>query len=387
MREMEKVYAFTDESGSFGWKLENPTVSTHFIITAIIVQESKLDLLRAQLEQIRKYHFQNGEMKSSKIGKDHRRRIKILNELLPLDFSIFPVIIDKSACSQMKGLHHKTSFYKFMNNIVHKELKRSFQNLVVVADEIGSNEYMKSFINYVKERTDVPNFFNNTSFYFENSTSDIVIQLADFISGTLSFCFDKHKVCSECPDYKKQLDKKITRLMLYPKTYETYVLDTSAMANEYDHKIASICFRQAAIFLENNRDSSDLDIQAQAIVLDYLLFRFMNNDKRGYIPTKELINQLLYTEHGKMSVSTFRLKIICKLRDAGVIIASSSKGYKIPAQKKELYDFINHGVSVAIPVLDRMKRCRDIIKLGTTNEVDLFSHTEYNNLKRYFDEV
>lgn len=175
--------------------------------------------------------------------------------------------------------------------------------------------------------------------------------------------------------------------MLYPKTYKTYILDTSTLAKEYDHEIASICFRQAAIFLEKNRDSDDPEIQAQSIVLEYLLFRFMNNDKRGYIPTKELINQLLYTDHEKISVSTFRLKIICKLRDAGVIIASSSKGYKIPAQKTELYDFINHGVSVAIPVLDRMKKCRDIIKLGTTNQVDLFDHTEYNNLKRHFDEI
>lgn len=384
---MEKMYAFTDESGSFGWKLDNETVSTHFIIAAIIVRESQLDALRAGLEPIRKFYFQSGEMKSSKIGKDHRRRLRILNDLLQLDFAVFPVIVDKTACAKMKGLRYKTSFYKFMNNIVHKELRRSFQNLVVVADEIGSSEYMKSFINYVKEREDIPDFFNSTSFYFENSTHDVIIQLADFISGTLSFCFDRHKISPECPDYKKYLSKKIIRYMFYPKTYETYILETSAMAKEYDYEIASICFRQAAIFLEKNRDSDDSDIQAQSIVLEYLLFRFMNNDKRGYIPTKELINQLLYTEHEKISVSTFRLRIICKLRDAGVIIASSSKGYKIPAQKKELYDFINHGVSVAIPVLDRIKKCRDTIKLGTANQVDLFSHTEYNNLKRYFDET
>ncbi len=383
---MEKIYAFTDESGSFGWKLDNESVSTHFIITAIIVRDSKVDSLRSDLERIRKHYFQTGEMKSSKVGSDHRRRIKILGELLKLDFTIFPVIIDKAECAHMKGLRFKKSFYKFMNNIVHKELKKGFQNLVVVADEIGSNEYMKSFINYVKEREDIPNLFNNTTFYFENSNNDVIIQLADFISGTLSYCFDRHKVTPNCPDYKKILEKKIIRLMVYPKTYETYTLETSSLTEEYDYEIASICFRQAAIFLDKHKDSEDEDIQAQIIVLEYLLFRFMNNDKRGYIPTRELINQLLYTKHEDVSVSTFRLKIICKLRDAGVIIASSSKGYKIPSRKKELYDFINHGVSVAIPVLDRMKKCRDIIKMGTTGNVDLFAHTEYNNLKKYFDE-
>lgn len=40
---MGKVYAFTDEYGSYGWQLDNPDVSTHFIITAIIIEESNLD--------------------------------------------------------------------------------------------------------------------------------------------------------------------------------------------------------------------------------------------------------------------------------------------------------------------------------------------------------
>ena len=40
---VERVYAFTDESGAFGWDIENPNVSTHFIITAIIVKGPDLE--------------------------------------------------------------------------------------------------------------------------------------------------------------------------------------------------------------------------------------------------------------------------------------------------------------------------------------------------------
>ena len=36
---MEREYAFIDEYGNFGWNLENPSVKTHYIITAIIVKE------------------------------------------------------------------------------------------------------------------------------------------------------------------------------------------------------------------------------------------------------------------------------------------------------------------------------------------------------------
>ena len=77
------------------------------------------------------------------------------------------------------------------------------------------------------------------------------------------------------------------------------------------------------------------------------------------------------------------------MRDEGVIIASSSpkKGYKIPATKAELYDFINHGTKIILPMLERLKKCRDTIKLGTANQLDLFEKTEYSNLKKYFDDI
>ena len=116
-----------------------------------------------------------------------------------------------------------------------------------------------------------------------------------------------------------------------------------------------------------------------------MLFRIVNNSFRGYIPTKELKNQLIHTGIGEMSTSTFRLKIICKLRDAKVIISSSPKGYKIPTNETELYDFINHGSQVVLPMLSRLKKCRDLIKLATNGNVDLFAHEEYKELKDFFD--
>ena len=80
MRFVEKIYAFTDESGSFGWELDNENTSTHFIITAIIVRESDVDAVRTAVADIRDRYFPKGEIKSSKIGKKHNRRKKILEE-------------------------------------------------------------------------------------------------------------------------------------------------------------------------------------------------------------------------------------------------------------------------------------------------------------------
>ena len=66
---VERVYAFTDEYGAFGWDIDNPSVSTHFIITAVIVKESDLSAFTQKTGELRRKHFQTGEIKSSKVEK------------------------------------------------------------------------------------------------------------------------------------------------------------------------------------------------------------------------------------------------------------------------------------------------------------------------------
>lgn len=387
---MERVYAFTDEYGAFGWDIDNPSVSTHFIITAVIVKESDLSVFTQKADDLRKRYFQAGEIKSSRIGNKHNRRLRVLSDLQDIPFNFFSVCIDKKKCKEnmsTRGLQYKKSFYKFMNNIVHRELRRAFEKITVVADEIGSNDYMQSFCEYVSKRQDMPDLFGDAKFSFENSKGNVGIQVADLISGTLSYVFDNHKKANDTPDYLKVLKEKTIRIELYPKTYENYVLENSAIAEDYDEEIAKLCFAQAVKFVEHNNDNNDPEVKAQVIVLQYLLFRFMNNDTRGYIYTYELKDQLANTELRNMKDQAFRMRIIGKLRDKGVIIASSQKGYKIPSKQAELYDFINHDAKIVIPMLARLKKCRDLVKLGTANELDLLDHPEYRQLQVFFDSL
>jgi len=383
---MERIYAFTDESGAFGWDLDNLNVSTHFIISSIIVKESDLQSLRDDVELLRQKHFQTGEIKSTHIGKNDNRRQRVLADFLSLPFSVFSVVFDKKQIMHMPGLHYKPSFYKFLNNIVHKELRRAFKILTIVADEIGGSEYMKSFSNYVSERQDIPSLLGEAEFFFENSHNDVLIQLADLVCGTLARIYDDHLKSDNSYKFKKLLDRKIIRVEIYPKTYESYTVDGSALSENYDKDIAELCLKQAIEFIKKHENDEEPERNAQVIILNYLLFRFMNNDLRKYIPTRELMNQLTSTDLADISVQSFRTRIIGNLRDNGVIISSSPKGYKIPSKQAELYDFINHGTSIIIPMLERLKKCRDLVKLNSLNQLDLFDHTEYSTLKKYFDE-
>lgn len=385
---MERYYAFTDEYGAFGWNIDNPTVSTHFIITAIIVKESDLEKYTQMAENLRKKYFQTGEIKSKNVGTNHKRRKKILNDLQKMPFNIYSVCVDKKKCLEnmnSKGLNYKKTFYKFMNNIVHKELRRAFEKVTIVADELIDNDYMQSFCAYVDRHQDMPDLFGDANFKYENSKYDVRIQIADFISGTLAYAFDSHKKSSNNPDYLKLLDKQIISIQLYPKTFDSYILEESAIAEDYDERIAKLCFSQVVKYVEKHSQSEDPEIKAQVIVLNHMLFRFMNNDTRGYIYTHELKERLNGTEYAGVSDATFRANIIGKLRDKGIIIASSTKGYKIPSKESEIYDYVNHDAKIVIPMLERLKKCRDLIKLSTNNDLDPLDHIEYKQLKKYFD--
>lgn len=94
----------------------------------------------------------------------------------------------------------------------------------------------------------------------------------------------------------------------------------------------------------------------------------------------------MYLGYDKLSIQSFRNKIIAKLRDNEVIISSSSSGYKIPSTEKELYDFVNHGKSIIMPMLHRSKICNDVIRMGTEGGIRLFERAEYQQIAKMFNE-
>ena len=384
---MNTKYAFTDEFGGHGYNFENEGCSTHFIVSAIIVDEKDIHEVNDAVQKIRDKYFPNGEIKSSKIGKDHRKRIAILNELKPLPFKIFVLVCDKRKIYEQSGLRFKPRFYEFINNLVYKELRTNFSNLVITADEIGENDFLKEFAKYIRKREVPLSLFDNSLFRFEKSNDSAIIQVADIVSGSLAYSYDEHKkIKANGNNYKALLDSKLLAIKEFPKTFESFNIAQNDIDPRYNAKIAEICYRRAQAFILNHKGYEDIEVKQQIAVLEYLLFRFMNKSPRRYIPTRELIAQLEHLGYEKLSIQSFRTKIIAKLRDNDFIISSSSYGYKIPSSEAELVDFINHGKTIILPMLSRLKKCNDIIKLGTMGEIDLFQRAEYQVLANMFNE-
>ena len=375
---MERMYAFIDESGAFGFDFDKPGCSQYFIICAVIVKESELPILEARVEEVRAKYFQTGEMKSSKVGKNNQRRKRILDDLKDLPYKFYAFVCDKKKIGENSGLHYKKSFYKFLNNLVYEELSIVFQRLTIVADGVGGNDYQQSFSQYMTKKVRATDLFGKGYRNIEDSKEQVLIQLADFISGSLSFNYEPSKITqAEGYNYKSILKAKTLLLRNYPRDFSSYTPPERTITSGYDRTIAEISYRQAITFREKNSGTTDEFVQRQIVVLDYLLFRFMNLSPRHYIPTEELKKQLQFRGFEKISTQVFRTKIIARLRDERVIISSSKEGYKLPSTHQELRDFISLGKSIVTPLLSRLRTCHDVVKLGTDGDFDLFDEFRF----------
>ncbi len=226
-----------------------------------------------------------------------------------------------------------------------------------------------------------PSLFDEFEITFEDSKANVIIQLADFIAGSLARNIDdsvKDKNCSI--DFAGIIKNHMFPVLYFPRTFNDFLSNTTFSEDE-DKKIAEICYRKAYNYIVTHQKSDD-EIEAQrTAILNYLLFRAINNPMRDYILTKELIGYLSRMGYNEMNKTTFRNKIIAGLRDEGVVIASSKNGYKIPTKVKEIHDFIHHSKSILLPMLNRVKICDEVLRLGTLDNIQILDTPDNRILK------
>lgn len=384
----QRKYAFVDEFGTFGYQFDKPGVSTHFIVTAIIVEDKDINNLYQAVEDIRRRHFQTGEIKSSNIAGNHRRRIKILNEIKSLPFNAYILVCDKQAINEESGLMYEGPFYKYINRLLYSDLQFSFRSISIYADAREGKRWRTSFKEYVQKQQEKQQLelWDEYDFHLEESKRNVLVQLADLVGGSIAYSYDVvKKNNAEGNNYVSLLKDKILQIRHFPETFDPYQTAKDTPRKGWDPLIANICYRKALQFIKVNEGTSEDETKQQIIVLRHLLFRFMNYDSNKYISTNELISHLAYRGYPSITTQNFRMKIIARLRDEGVILASSKTGYKIPTNEGEIYDFINHGKTIIMPMLSRLRKCHDIIKLGTNGAIDLFEKAEYKQIATMLD--
>jgi biotin operon repressor len=373
----QNITAFADEFGNSSFDFTRQ--GSHFIIATIICKNDLLEKLKIDIDEIRRKHnFQTGEMKSSGVAQNHARRKRIIEDIAQLDISIYAVIVDKRELFG-KGFSIKRSFYKYLNNLVYKELYRTFPRLELYVDEHGGNDFMREFKAYVSKHHE-RNLFSGSDFSILNSKQSYYIQLADFVAGTLGYIFDDTKKSEHSAEFESILHPKISSLNFFPKAFSFKELQETNVDEAFDPKIAEVCFLRIQTFLDKET-GSDQQKTDQINFLKLLLLFQRASIKNRYASTKEIFNHLNQSREDELKEEYFRTKVVGNLRDKGVLIASSRQGYKIPTCSQDLDNFINHGKRIVLPMLHRIEQARNTIKLATNNELDILEKETFVELR------
>lgn len=385
---MEKIHVFLDESGAFGFDFSKPNTPSHMVIAAVLIKESNLEYVTQEAESIRKKEFQTGEMKSKNIGKNMNRRKRILEKILALPITVAYLIIDKKQIDNSSALtKYKKSYYKFCYQILYTSLVKAIPNISIHADNIGETDDLKEFSNYFFKRNNSYTLFSEFDFAFSNSQVSVLVQIADIIAGTIWLHTDETKKSDfSNQNFIKLIDNSTSLKEVFPKTQSKFIESTN-FGSSQDKFIAELALNLVDKFLATNSTSNDMDIKQQIAVVQYLKFRFISNQFRRYIPTKELINHLANLGFKRMSIQTFRTKIIANLRDFGLIIASSTQGYKFPCKIAEVYDFINISKNIIFPMLNRLRICNNTIKTASSGEINLYERTDLKLLAELLNDI
>ena len=178
------------------------------------------------------------------------------------------------------------------------------------------------------------------------------------------------------------LSPKLLTLKYWPDVFSPVVAQSLPDQAHYNAGLTELCVGLGQDFLHRKLASRSPQEIDQVTCLQYLLFHFRHVDPSRYISSRELIAHMEERRGSIPNLHYFQTRVIAPLRDAGVIIASSTKGYKVPSCEQDLYDFINHSNTIIQPLLSRISKCRDRIKLATGGAIDLLDREEYANLKQ-----
>jgi hypothetical protein len=75
--------------------------------------------------------------------------------------------------------------------------------------------------------------------------------------------------------------------------------------------------------------------------------------------------------------------VLAPARDAGVILASTDEGVKIPFRVKDLRDWIGRANGQVVPYLQRIEEARNKLLIASHNDYDIIDPELFPDLAKY----
>ncbi|KAA5539119.1 DUF3800 domain-containing protein [Adhaeribacter rhizoryzae] len=366
---MQHLHLFVAEFGNASLNQQPAGSFSHYVLTAVLIEEAKLMQARELQADISQRFFQGHPIQSSRIPDDElgfQMQVAILQELRQLDFLVLSLVINKSKVVG-EGLSQQEIFYKYFNRIFLKQFPQNFTSFSIHADQVGWPGFQRSLQHYIQTKVIQRDLFTPDRTYqlVEDRLAEPLVQLADFIAGCLGkiYCTShSHEKAAFLFDLLH--DRSFVDFFPFEKT--DFLLSIPEHDQEKNELIAQIAAASAREALAQHHRLSE---EAQA-VLQYLYLMFRTAPDR-LVEKYEIIEKL---KKVFPNFSEQQLRVcIQHLRDDGVLIVSiqGKSGYKIPDRVADIAGFYNRYLNSIVPMINRLNICNRKLLVNSLQQVDL----------------
>lgn len=353
-----------------------------FVITATVLSEDDAGKAQQWAKKLANASgFPNGSLKSSRIGSSTSRRLEVLRAIVgEFERSRYRAIslrVDKSLLYG-PGLRVKRTAFKYLHKTLSKVLFETLPHLTLVLDRYGTSEYQRSFQDYLMREFASILWDQRSVRHAQDDGECALVAISDFIAGTL-----RRRRMGEDADRAEEIDELVRRLGDLRDWPSPLAHQESGSDVKRDACIRNTSSRLAEHVLQ----SLDLDNSPQRQQY-YVLRRLLAGPDLGvasddWIHAEELIDHLMSYGYDRIPDSKLRRTLIAKLRDRGVAIVSSARGYKLATSEKDVRLYFRRARANIVPHKERLRDLNTRIAQATRefDSLDLLSEDEFRHLR------
>jgi len=374
---MFRHYAFISQKGEEFIAFDEE-VSRFLIITAVIIESSVYDNNVKQLKHIQQT-FTNMKQVSLEQLTDSERQI-FIRELSKIDAQIYAIIVDKEKLWEVGGFGYGQLLHDYINRRLYKDLFERYNALQVYAPK--ENSIMETFSDYVDEQY-TRDLFNPSLIVFARADDHIYFSLAHMLSELIFNVYEKEDKIHD--NLFSMLAEKMLRIDVWPYVdHNSIMRQLHEFSETFDQVIAEKSIQLVQQYIEKHEDREDEDVRAQVDFLKFLL-TCLSAGRDEFIYSQEIIKNMQTFSREKVNKDYMMTDIVGPLRDQGILIASTSKGYKIPTSTKDIIDYVEFSSSIILPMVRRLSHYRQIVLRLTSEKFDILKDDKFKELRAFLD--
>lgn len=207
------MLVFIDDSGDAGFKLEKGSSEIFVISCVIFHDELEAEKTAVAIKELKR-ELKFPDQVEFKFNRSKRHvREKFLRKINFFEFKVRSLVIKKKIIQSIELKKKKNSFYSYAIKLLLKHSENTIIDAKVRIDGSGDRLFRRNFLSYLRKELNTKNRKIMKNCQLIDSKSNVLIQMADMICGSIRRFYDDKKLDRSI--YKQIIKKHIVDEWLF----------------------------------------------------------------------------------------------------------------------------------------------------------------------------